>query len=371
MRDYYVTLTGSRGNAGDDLIRYSAFKLFEEFRKDRDVKDLSAWEELDDEKLTLVNNGRALILLGGPALRYDTYPRVYPLRKNLDDIKVPIIILGVGYRDQNGEWRNTSNFYLSEKTKLLLDKVEASGYKSSVRDFHTLNVLLHKGYKNFLMSGCPAMYNTEFIGHPFLEYPITKIGFAPGRMYIRSKSIFEQQIKIINDLKKSYPEQKLTVAFHDPIDLRIQPTKDFIKTLEQYQIPFVDISGNANNLIKFYTEQDLQIGYRVHAHIFMSSINKASILLNEDGRGKGMKTVLGGLILDAYNLKKLGFISRLKIKTGLSHINNLVEGEKNLLQDIVKNLTYEMENSYPRISRSRQSIDLYFPSMKKILSALP
>lgn len=371
MQEYYVLLTGSRGNSGDDLIKSSAIKLFKEFRQDRDFFCLNAWEKLDSEKLDLVNKAKALILLGGPALRFDTFPSVYPLTDSLNDITAPIIMLGVGYRDQNGSWNNTSKFYLSEKTKLLLSKIDNSGYISAVRDFHTLNVLISKGYKNFVMAGCPAMYNTEYFEKPFSGREIHKIAFAPGRMYRWSRSMFSQQIKVILGFKKANPDKKFTVAFHDPIDLTNIQTTAFIKELEQHEIDFTDISGSAQNLVRFYSEQDLQIGYRVHAHIFMCSINRPSVLMNEDGRGKGMRTVLDGLIFDAYRLKDIDPISKLKLKMGLLNINNLVIAEDNLVEDIVTNFRYESENYYPRMSKTRTNIDYYFSTFKDIIQQLP
>ena len=48
--------------------------------------------------------------------------------------------------------------------------------------------------------------------------------------------------------------------------------------------------------MNYYSKVDLHIGYRVHAHIFMNSIAKKSILISEDGRAKGVKGVIGGIV---------------------------------------------------------------------------
>ena len=56
---------------------------------------------------------------------------------NLEDIKVPIIMMGIGWKSQKGNWEDTYSYSLSEKTLSLLDRIENSGYQSSVRDYHT------------------------------------------------------------------------------------------------------------------------------------------------------------------------------------------------------------------------------------------
>ena len=68
MKNQYVTLTGSKNNAGDFLIKFRAKKLFKELRPDREIIDFNGWEKFDDEKLKVVNESKALLLVGDPAL---------------------------------------------------------------------------------------------------------------------------------------------------------------------------------------------------------------------------------------------------------------------------------------------------------------
>ena len=93
MKDQYVILNGSKNNAGDYLIKYRAKQLFSEIRPDRKIIDLNAYEKLSKEKLEVINSSKALILMGGPALVRNMVPKVYPLTGNIDDIKVPIIMM--------------------------------------------------------------------------------------------------------------------------------------------------------------------------------------------------------------------------------------------------------------------------------------
>ncbi len=102
MKDQYVILTGSKNNAGDYLIKYRAKQLFNNVRPDRKIIDINGWEQLNAEKLVIINQSKALILMGGPALVENMAPKVYALTHNLEDIKVPIIMMGIGWKSQRG-----------------------------------------------------------------------------------------------------------------------------------------------------------------------------------------------------------------------------------------------------------------------------
>ena len=99
----YVLLTGSKNNAGDFLIKDRAKALFALLKPSIKLIDFDAWEILDEKKLEVVNNSKALILLGGPALQKQMYPKIYGLCDNLNDIKVPIITMGIGWYSKQGD----------------------------------------------------------------------------------------------------------------------------------------------------------------------------------------------------------------------------------------------------------------------------
>jgi hypothetical protein len=369
-KPYYVVLSGSKTNSGDHLIRDAALNTFKIARPDRDVIDFNGWEKFDAEKLKIVNNAMALILLGGPALRMDTYPNVYPLVDDLNDIKVPIISLGIGYRHQDGDWEKTKNFEFTAKTLQLLNRIENSGYVSSVRCYNTLNTLLHKGFKKFKMGGCPAFYQSEFIGKAFPDkVSFGKIAFATGRMYLKNDSLLKQEQDLIKDLSIKYKNQNFVVAFHDPIDRKNSRTNEFIVFLDTHKINYIDISGTADNLINFYKEVDLQIGYRVHAHIFMTSINKPSVLLAEDGRGVGMKHTLGALIFEAYKYETPSVIQRVQLKLGKDI--SAVKAHQNVFSDIIFNLEHEQHSNFVRSKITRLTIDELFKTHLEIIKQLP
>lgn len=380
MKKYYVVLTGSINNAGDFLIKHRAKQLFAKLRPDREIVDINAWEPLEGSTLDIINNAEILILLGGPALQKKMYPKVYRLSKNLDDIKVPIVSMGIGWYSNTGNWSDTVEYQFTNESTKLLERINSSGYLSSVRDYHSLQVLLNKGYNNYLMTGCPAFYDTEFINKEFtLPKEFKTIAFSLGVSFKTSNLMFEQMKKTLLNLSSEYQDSKIITVFHHSLDENYLQTRGAHKTLYKMQkrfltflnennLDYIDISGSADNLIDFYSTVDLHIGYRVHAHIFCSSISKPSVLLNEDGRGKAQANVLSGLAYDAYESVNTNILLKALAKINI-RIDNFKPMEK-LESNILKSINYEYENGV-KFYQPRLNIDTHYKVMKRFINQLP
>ena len=381
-KDYYVTLTGGKNNAGDFLIKYRAFKLFEKFRADRKIIDYNEWEPIDDKKLEVINNSKALILLGGPGIVKNLYPNIYKLRNDLDEIKVPILMMGLGWKDPNGDWKDTYNYPLSDSSLKLLKRIENSGYYSSVRGYHTLNVLQNYGFKNFLMTGCPAYYDTNYFNKKLENIEIKKVAFSLGVSFIGNENMKKQMQNLILSLKDKFKDKQFEVVFHHSLNKEkiqkiygsshnshIEEHLKFAKWLENRDIQYIDISGSAENLINYYNNVDIHIGYRVHAHIFMSSIRKFTILLSEDGRGKEVAKTIGGIVIDAYDKYKNDLID--KVLSRLSTNYSRFEDNKFLKNELINSIEYEKNINFNRLNGSFLNIDNNFNIMKKFIKQLP
>lgn len=376
----YVLLTGGKNNAGDFLIKHRAKKLLSELRPDREFKDFNAWEPFDEEKLEVVNNSKALILTGGPALQKNIYPGIYKLTPNLDKIKVPIISFGIGWKSESGNWKDISDYKLSNESLPLIEKLAESGYESSVRDYHTMHVLQNYGMDNVVMTGCPALYELDSINKPIKTDSISKINFSLGVGFMHSKNMERSVKDIITNLRDHFSDKRLSVKFHHSIDKKFLNTPDassklyknnvrFSKWLESAGIDYEDISGSAQNLIESYVASDFHIGYRVHAHIFMSSISKPSILIAEDGRGKALRALLGGIIFDGFTSRNDLLIDKVIDNVGLPR--DRFEVDENLPRLLLRTLDSEIKNGMPRLKSVRSNIDLHFEVMKSYLNNLP
>lgn len=118
----------------------------------------------------------------------------------------------------------------------------------------------------------------------------------------------------------------------------------------------------------YYSSVDLHVGYRVHAHIFMNSISKLSILLSEDGRGKSVRNVIGGIIIDAYESFKDDIFSK-KLYQLMKY--DRFQPNANTTNEIINSLEYEMKTDFHRLKCSRKNIDQNYTIMKKFLLQLP
>jgi hypothetical protein len=382
VKDYYVILTGSKNNAGDFLIKYRAKKLFAALRPDRDIVDLDAWKPFDAPTLAQVNNAKALILMGGPALQANMYPGIYPLTANLDDITTPVTTMGVGWKSINGSWQDTYDYPLAASTLRLLNKAAGSGLPLSVRDFHTFNALAFKGIDNVVMTGCPAYYDLDFIGKPF-DTPgaFNKVAFSLGVALVDSPAMEQAMKAQIVQLKKRFADSAFEVVFHHGLNpdtfLKAHSSghthnskhRAFADWLAGEGIAYVDISGSAERLMEYYAGVDLHIGYRVHAHIFMNSVRKASVLIAEDGRGRAVEKVIGGIVIDGVDHYKNDFFSKVASKL-LPGFERYV-ANASVSRELEVALAYEKRNQGRRFNASRCMIDENFEVMKDFLARLP
>lgn len=377
---YYVILTGSKNNAGDYLIKYRAIELLNSLRPDRKIIDYDGWVKFDKKKLEVINQSKALILMGGPALQENMFPGIYPLVDDLNEIKAPICMMGLGWKSLKGDWASSQNYRLSKSTSLLLKRIQKDNLNNSVRDYHTANILRRNGLQKTLMTGCPATYDQNFFNIKVDDTKnIKKIGFSLGVSFLVSKEMNRQMKEIILELRNYFNSSKFEVVFHHSTKENFLKTHnstkkhldghlDFINWLKSKDISYIDISGSAENLINYYKSCDLHIGYRVHAHIFMNSISKPSILIAEDGRGKALRNVFGGAVVDGYNNAREGVISKIFRKL---RINSGMLVDKRISEEVLGMLDYEFSNGLPEISSARGKINNNFKVMEKFVKQLP
>jgi polysaccharide pyruvyl transferase WcaK-like protein len=378
---YYVVLTGAKNNAGDFLIKERVFALLREQRPDRDLVDFNAWEPFTPEKLAAANGAAAVVLAGGPALRRDIHPGIYPLVPNLNALQAPVVTLGIGWKPALGSWQDVHTYPLGDDAHRLLRLAGAKGALSSVRDYHSLAVLQRYGYTNFVMTGCPALYRSDRIGKtpaPLAAGTIKRIGFSLGVGFVRFRALEKQMQDAILEIRKLFPQAELTAAFHHAL------SDDFLKTpganrellaahkrfaawLDGQGIAYRDISGGVEPMVAFYRDCDLHVGYRVHAHIFMMSESRPSILIAEDGRGKGLREVVGGAVLDALWSLDRGTRARVARRLGLS---DGIGVNEHLTADIRALLT-DLRGFNQKIAMSRAAIDAHFQVMRGFVEALP
>ena len=311
-KKYYIALTGAKKNVGDYLITNRAIELLKKITNDYQFKILPSWEYLED--IEYINKSEGIIILGGPGYKLNIYPGVYKLRINLQDIEVPIYILGGGWSGIPGNFISEKLYKFNRTSITLLNKIEKNNIGLSCRDYQTERILKNNGYNDIIMTGCPAWYDLDSIGKPFIKpNNINKIIFTPAQKFIYSN----QCITLMKFIKEKFPNSKLIVSFHRGIGITdeftslkdAQNTKKIAEFAQKIGAEVIDTSYDSNKL-KIYDDCDFHIGYRVHAHIYFLSKRLPSILINEDGRGTVFSETLKTPGIDGYSTHKICIFSK-------------------------------------------------------------
>lgn len=378
-KPYYVILTGGKNNAGDYLIGSQIKSLLKSIRPDRDVYELDAWSNKDQNELELINGSMCLILAGGPSLQPGMALNIYNLSNILEDINVPITMMGVGWHHERGYQSDIGAINLDSETIKLLKRVDSTGFPASVRDYHTQKLLFSYGFKNNTMTGCPVLYSKTSDSSTNCKAQ-NKVVFSLGVSHKHSRLMTKSMKELIVMARDQFSDSEFLVAFHHSIDKKYLDSPsaskqlykrhiEFKNWLNRNRLKFVDISGSERELISLYDSASVHIGYRVHAHIYMTSQSKPSFLLAEDGRGLALKEVLGGAVFDAFSSYKVNSIFTKLRRFGINI--ELYRPDYSLYRwffDLIEN---ELSGKSMMCLQSHRRVNELYSKMSEFLRSLP
>jgi hypothetical protein len=373
----YVVLTGAKKNVGDFLITERCCQLLKKHRPEHELFLLPHWESLE-ENIDIVNESSAIIINGGPGFQPHFYPGIYKLMPDLEDIKVPIIPMGLGWKGFPGDYLTLKNYKFSQSSMKALNRISNEVDFISCRDYLTKEVLKRNGINNVLMTGCPVWYDLASIGKKIKKpEKIKKVVFTPAQ-----DSIYrDQTIKILYLLVNMFPDSELYCSFHRGLKADEFTTKAdennviaIKRKADELGYNVVDASYDLDR-IKFYDDCDLHVGYRVHANLYFLSKRKPSFLLHEDGRGRGVSESLNLRGIDAFERTSIGYMTdmlnipqiqglSIKLLRGVKPSNYAVE----ILNDYILE---ELENGFARFSGVDRVIDVHYEAMTNFINNLP
>jgi len=286
-------LHGAKKNVGDFLIFNRCRDLAGHFLNQNDFIEYERWRPLD-EHIAAINRTDGIVLCGGPLYARNMYPKIMPFVSRLEDIKVPIVPVGIGWHSKNNF--SFENFRFDTKTLEFIRQIHSRIVYSGVRCPDTLAILNKHRIDNVLLTGCPALYDLKSMGKPLQAYGhINRIVVSdPADL-----SLYLKVIGLIRRIKKVFTGVEINFCFHRGIQpdgytsLKTSLAARLLKVMvKSFGCLVHDVSSSTEN-IEFYRECDLHIGFRVHAHVFFASIRKPTFLLQEDGRGIGMSKLMG------------------------------------------------------------------------------
>lgn len=370
----YILLSGAKKNIGDFIITDRSIRLLENLIPNFEYKKYMNNTNLDTI-IEEVNNSEGLILLGGPGYHTAMYDNIYKLTEILDDIKVPIYPLGLGWTGFPGDQATLNSYKFNENTKLLLSKIE-NNVGLSARDYLTKQVLHNNGYKNVYMTGCPVWYDVNYIGLDFIPpQKLKRVVFTPPQ----NKLYRNQSMKLMKELKKIIPNSHLFCVFHRGIDKdenlvqngENKNNRIIAEYANKLGYTVIDAAYDLNT-ISFYSEADIHIGYRVHGHLHFLSQRKPSYLIHEDGRGRGMSDALNHKGYDAFRRTLISYpLEKISNLRGINRLKKAVFKSNNeIIDEILRDLQNDIENNWIRHSGVFEVIDKNFDVMKNYIQKI-
>lgn len=347
-----ILLGGARNNCGDHLIVARAKALFAHYLPEAAVTVLDRTREFSSGDFALMEASDLVVLAGGPLIRNNCAESLNLAEAassgRLAAMKTPFVIMGGGAKPP--EPFAPSRLRLTPPTRLLFEKIESSPYYSGTRDLESIVLLRNAGFGNFGFTGCPALHALpppEGPSRPFSLADVRRVVFscgAPGRM---CEDAIRQHLDVLEALKEALPNAELVAAFHHTVQEaefgnvfggRCPPGwRDLFARVGRTGVRTADISGGLDRMLELYASADLHVGYRVHAHVLMTSWRKPSLLVAEDGRGSGMADVIAGKLLRAWSGRAhpRGLLDRLMGRKAVS--------EKAYCQDMGAQVVGELE----------------------------
>lgn len=369
----YIILAGALKNVGDFLIAKRTRELIEYYKPNAKILEFSRFEDLTN-KLDVVNQSKAVILAGGPGYLPNMYPKTFRLVPNLSDIKVPIIALGMGWYGRVGDDLDLNSYRFTKESHKLLNRLVNDFPYLGVRDYLTEEVLNKQGFANTMMTGCPAWYDIEYINgkRTINANEVKSIAFSTPASY----RYYEQAIKVMALIKKEFPNAKLCCTFHRGVNADKYTKKTrakFFNALKDHakKLGFecFDLSYDANNM-EIYDRYDLHIGYRVHAHIYCLSHFRKSILLEEDGRGRGANEALGTRSLSC--IKRIIIPKKCFMLRCISSLANKMVIADNSVVSALENYIKELkDNNYIQIEKGFATIKEKQKIMEQFIKMIP
>lgn len=290
-------LHGAIKNAGDFLIKNRAIDLLKKYYSDCEIKEYYRNQSLED-KLDEINQSDILILAGGPGYYNDFYPKKAPFVSELDKIKIPIAIMGMGWFGNSSSVDTVYSYPLNGKMGELLSRVSNDTKMLGCRDYYSVNVLRNNGFDGGLMTGCPAWYDLDKVQQ--VNYTGPKLGEIQKICVSDCGNIdfYPLAVELLEFMRNLFPKGEIVFVCHrnDVID-----QFGIREYLEGLNIKIVNIANSAQGFA-VYDDCDLHVGFRVHAHIYNLSARKLSVLIEEDGRGAGVNDALGLPNICAYKM---------------------------------------------------------------------
>ena len=201
-------LHGAKKNVGDFLIYNRCRDLASYYLNHADFLVFERWKPLDDH-IVEINKTEGIVLCGGPLYSRSMYPDIMPFVSRIEDIKVPIVPVGIGWHSKKDF--SYKKFRFDKKTLAFVRQIHSRITYSGVRCPDTLEILKKQRINNTLLTGCPALYDLRSLGKP-LQVPgqVNRIVVSDPAKIV----LYPKVIGLIRRINRQFPKAEINICFH-------------------------------------------------------------------------------------------------------------------------------------------------------------
>lgn len=354
----YALVTRALRNVGDDLIHQRGRRLIEHVAPGVELTPIKGWlrlgESLDAGQVARL---AGILVPGGPGTRRDL-GRVYPFLEDAAARRIPVAFLGVGSRFFPG----TLGAGRARLDRATIDTLRELGRHATigVRDHLTQRLLRSAGVPA-QVNGCPAWYSIPHLEtRPPLPTAIDRLAFTPPADLL----FFPQCLELMRATRGLLPSARVLVGFHHGVvtdDAAVTAANQrLVAECRALGFEIADFTADSARLA-VYEDCDLHLGYRVHAHIYFSSLRKPTFLLAEDSRGLGVLQTLSGVGIAAWNELAEHELSRRALARARPEL--LALPHRRITEWLELALDRELSQGFPRVETAARIIDATYRTM--------
>jgi len=265
-------------NIGDRLIEQCTRRLIEDVTGVSDFQVVFRADDLDRKVAEM--NDSAAVIFACLAIRRDMIPKIYNMRKAVEEVRVPFVPLASGTNLRPAELAVDPIAARTDFDGTTADFVRAVARKSerfSCRGEATYNAVRSFGVSNAAMTGDVAFYEPRFNGLKFKSRRgIERIALTtPHQPQIYA----DQFYALLEQCCDRFPAAEITVIVHGLTDWMDR------ERVAEAGARIRDIYAEDLGALDHYSEFDVHIGYRVHGHVSALKRRVPSYILATDGRG--------------------------------------------------------------------------------------
>jgi hypothetical protein len=373
MSRRYLLLHRAILNAGDSLIFERARRLIADVHPTAELAMAEAWRPLEAQvSRAQLATYSAVVICGGPGYGPGMAGR-YPIGR-FDDLP-PVALLALGSYVVPGTAGQLARPWLGDDDRRFLEGVLRRTPWLGARDPLSADLLRSSGVDRVLMTGDPAWYDLGQIDEPLRHrFPPARIAVTPPTNPV----FFRQAARLFEAVERSNRGASIMVVHHRGV---LRPFADLARRRGWQQL---DITGGATGF-EAYDRVDLHVGYRVHAHLYSTSVGTPSYLVAEDSRGLGMLRGLANLGRPAFDVnagdaRLLRLTMRVMRRLAEPHqpqprwvgiAVGRFAGVPDVADELVERIGRDAAAGFPDHEAARATIRATLPTMRQMIESLP